>query len=437
MKNLLLLIFLSLSLTITAKDGKIKYGKIIYQGEVKNGEPSGFGKLMYKTHKGMETVLWSESFNGKLVYNAAISMECGDKNGFLRGDLEFFPEDKKTDVLIRIRVFKGKLAISQIHEFNICSKVDIYVKERNGQLTMLFSEDSFQYDMYVNKNGIKDVYGRMFFQKENQRLMIDTDSVELNDGTTMYPLNEEHTQWRRYYKTGDYDDNVWESDWVSFPPIKTQNIHRTINNPDCVFEAMIGNNDKKETDGSLYSDGIVTYKNGDVFKGIVYYSLDSYGNNKIELVTGVCTKKNGEEETWKDRVNLTQFDLDLKTKIRENYLDPGLTRLMSNMYAEQVKEQVAFQGQPCWREAVYMVKFQEGNTLVIANGFRMVSVYNNRILYETPVSTQQIKYILVNNDIYSWSYPDYSDLKKYATFDSRNNIIKLEGSNKVLKKYVE
>ena len=437
MKNLLLLIFLSLSLTITAKDGKIKYGKVIYQGEVKNGEPSGSGKLMYKTKKGMEIVLWSDSFNGKLAYNATfpIDDERGNNIGSLKGDLEFYPTDKKSNELIKICVLKGTVVLPQIPEFNICSKVDLSVKEIDGQLKFSLFDAPFQYNMNVDINGIKVVYGRMPSQKGN--IMADVDSVVLNDGTTMYPLNEERTQWRKYYKTGDYDDNTWESNGASFPPIKKQSIHRTINHPDCVFEAIIRNDDKKEKNGVLYSDGKVTYKNGDVYIGTVYYCLDSNDNNIIELVTGIYTKKNGERETWKDRVNLTQLDLNVKTKIRENYLDPDLTRLTSTMYAEEIKEQVAFQGQACWREAVYMVKFQEDHSLIIADGFRMVSVYNNRILYETPARTQKIKYILVTNDIYSWSYSDYSDLKKYATFDSVNNIIKLEGSNKVLKRYVE
>lgn len=45
-KNILILLMLSITLTISAKPGKIKYGKfLIYEGEVVDKQPSGAGTL--------------------------------------------------------------------------------------------------------------------------------------------------------------------------------------------------------------------------------------------------------------------------------------------------------------------------------------------------------------------------------------------------------
>ena len=79
-KNILILLMLSITLTISAKPGKIKYGKfLIYEGEVVDKQPSGAGTLKAIEPKNKKEYAFTIEgvFNGSAVTNPQIKSQNG------------------------------------------------------------------------------------------------------------------------------------------------------------------------------------------------------------------------------------------------------------------------------------------------------------------------------------------------------------------------
>ena len=79
-KNILILLMLSITLTISAKPGKIKYGKyLIYEGEVVDKQPSEAGTLKAIEPKNKKEYAFTIEgvFNGSAVTNPQIKSQNG------------------------------------------------------------------------------------------------------------------------------------------------------------------------------------------------------------------------------------------------------------------------------------------------------------------------------------------------------------------------
>lgn len=317
-----------------AKEGKIKYNKVIYKGNVENGEPQGYGQLYYK---GEERPFLVGNFNGMEVIP-----ERFDFGLSFKGKMKISPiMDKSSEFLMNFILISGK--IENLDDGTLLGEL---------KFSSYGSPEFPKYDLYptsihlVRKDDTKKE--SFFFQgyvKSQTDISIKIDSIigEKNGGYKVLPKG--YDMWEIRYTDGNtlmayridgenkiYSFNIETSEYRADADIV---LEEKISSENIAIKGFGSCKEPNSEESNSYGipeytliHGDVEFSDGTIFKGNFAFVGDAIG-----FVTGVETtetndvQNNGnittEQIQWKDGKNLTESIKNGGTAIIESYIVKG------------------------------------------------------------------------------------------------------------------
>lgn len=344
--RIILLLFFALTFTqASAKDGKIKYGKlIVYKGNVEDKHPSGSGG--FYTGKD-ETPFLTGEFEGNSIKNVTAAVAINSNSIMLfEGECTFAVPDKTTDSLV-VTLCKGVVELNDEYKIRINKPIRIATNGMGKSMPRIIEGTIMNY----NFNGIYGLRGT------GECYGLIATYIDRTTDQSYDMLNNGVGLWKKKLTCGDVSvvfdklnsyygiKNLPNKDRLMVSPSgDIVGIYKTTS--DGVYEGYTNFDEHEKTGGFK---GTIKYKNNDKYEGIFKFAeTDKDFSGKIDLYTGKYTYADGKVHEWEKGTDVTQEMEDIEALVQKikQVIQEGIhsDHLVGKTFVYVNKQQIALQG---------------------------------------------------------------------------------------------
>jgi len=286
MRKIIFIICITLLATSSAcaKEGKLKYGKVIYKGNVESNMPQGMGSLYYK---GKDSAFLEGTFKGYSVEDATFHIG----QFIYKGSVSFKPNsDSKSDTNMSFTLLKGEIqGLGFVHDVSFESIGDV-----NSLDYTLYGKKIHEVLQMNTTEATCNFYTALF--DRNGRHTLDVDSIVfVNKGLHRTPIDKSKNLWM-----DKYDEDNYQVGTLKDKELEVSSYGIVLKDFSCKIRA---NYHAKifQYNGKSYNcdEGVVSYTNGKKYEGTFLTSKDG-----IVYINGTLSA-NGKNYKYVDGENIT------------------------------------------------------------------------------------------------------------------------------------